>query len=273
MKVYGESLAGIATCIRVPEARILFDCGVTSDLLLNLYSYNHLFLTHGHLDHTSGILHWLYAKAMRSQGESFIYVPVGYKTKLEALIQANAELQYETVPVDFKIVEIKPSFKINEEYEDNGVLIYKSNNLQYKVSAFETNHTIPSQGYLLEEVHTNNQKTKIKKKLAFTGDTRIMPLWESLIKDLPLLIHECTYFEDVSKEKALLSGHTRFPELLEEYKKWLEVNPDLNLSLCHFSNRYLKDLNTWISKIDPKLNIHLLKKQEDPCKTFSGQKL
>jgi ribonuclease Z len=239
MLVKGESVAGIATCIQIPEAKILFDCGVTKGLLESFADYSILFLTHGHLDHTSGILHWIYGRAMRGANTSTIYVNPYLKPKLKSFIQANAFLQDESSP---------PSLKVETINKEHFVYIKKSENLTYQISAFDTDHTIPSQGYLLESIFKNKEVTTTKKNVLFTGDTRPLNIPEPMIQKLPLLIHECTYFEDVSLDKALKSGHTRLPELLKNIESWVEINPDIKIGLCHFSNRYGSRVQTLLNQ-------------------------
>lgn len=238
--IKGESIAGVATNIRLKNPNFMFDCGVTSDLSDHMYNYDHMFLTHGHLDHTSGILHWLYAKHTRCRKPSTIYLNPSYEAKLKALIAANAELQQEQFPVHVDFVPVEPSYFLDGAVKDNSILIPKSSNLSYRLNAFQTDHTIPSQGYLLEECFFNGNgvMTKAKKLMAITGDTRAINLPDALIQNLPVLLHECTYFSNVSLEHANRSGHTRSVEIFTNVRRWLEINPNLKIMLYHFSNRY-----------------------------------
>ncbi|MCB0369021.1 MAG: MBL fold metallo-hydrolase, partial [Bdellovibrionales bacterium] len=62
IKIQGVSLAGIYSCYHLPDFHFSVDVGQGFDWILN----DHLFLiTHGHMDHASGIPYIIAQKNMR----------------------------------------------------------------------------------------------------------------------------------------------------------------------------------------------------------------
>lgn len=68
----GNSEGGTHTCIALPQYRLLFDTGVGS---ARLTEYPLILLSHGHLDHASGLAYLISQRSLRKLAPPEIYVP------------------------------------------------------------------------------------------------------------------------------------------------------------------------------------------------------
>ncbi len=218
---------------RGTENAILIDCGGLPDdpRVLNL---RHVFLTHCHMDHFQRITSLLHDNVN-------IYVPAEKAKELEDYIE-----MYSTVTASYprgKVIPMSPGTEI---------LIAK----KFKITAFKTFHTTPSNGYIISRLTTKikpeyaNCTSAEKKELgmkgiklsesfydslsAMTGDTS----YETLIANPELLsiktlMMECTFIDDEKEPEWMYKkGHVH----LDSLNKFTFENK--TLVFYHFSGRY-----------------------------------
>lgn len=239
---------------------MLFDCGEgTQQQMMRAKTgmkIGSIFITHFHADHFLGIPGLIQTMSFNGREEPLdIYGPVWTKQFVNLLIQ----LGY-----------YKLGFVINAHELQNGDIIDKGD---YSIKAVETDHGIPSLGYVLEEkkrvgkfnrekaielgvpvghlfsklqngeVITIHGKTILPsqvigksrpgRKLVYSGDTRPCENLERESAGADLLIHDSTLAEDL-KDWALETKHSTSKEAAQ-----IASNAKVKqLILTHISARY-----------------------------------
>lgn len=131
-----------------------------------------LFISHFHLDHTSG-LHTL-AKFDFKQGID-IYVGAGRSKDFETLVNPPFTVGYKPRPDN--VGKLKTEIRLNELSEDG-------ENIPFKASAIKQHHAYIDHGYRIEIDG---------KIISYTGDCGFSDQAKKLAKDADLLITECAY--------------------------------------------------------------------------------
>ncbi|MBS3054485.1 MAG: MBL fold metallo-hydrolase [Candidatus Aenigmarchaeota archaeon] len=245
------------------EASVLFDCGEGTQrqmLLagLNFMAIEGIFISHWHADHFAGILGLVETMNLEGRKKPLkIYGP-----EAEKFVPMLEELGYSTK--DFGLVPVNAEFEGREAQ----VLL---ENAELRVISMPMKHGIPAVAYaFVENDRINIDKAKaaalglpakgpifgeIKekgfaahkgkrigiedisvriagKKVVYTGDTMPNRNIAALSADADLLIHDCTFFEDVTD----MSGykHARIDEVAAAAK---EARAKKTI-LTHISRRY-----------------------------------
>ena len=240
VKLEGLSIAGVETCIEVPELRLVLDMGrctrtaVQQPLVL---------LSHGHLDHMGAIAQHAARRAMMRMGESTYVVPAAVAANVEELFNAAGRLDDQVIPR--RVVPLAPG----EEFRLSK---------QRWVRPFETFHRVPSQGYTVwERRHRlrpefqgmpGAQLGELRARgvaiedshdvalLSFTGDTRSEVLERTPeLQHTETLVMETTFLDElVDVAGARSTGHIHLDEVLQRSA----LLPRGEVVLSHFSARY-----------------------------------
>ncbi|XP_070571703.1 uncharacterized protein [Ptychodera flava] len=246
-KVYDWSIAGTETCIVVfiEGLKIAFDIGYSTSQSVRC---DHVFVSHGHMDHVSGLLQHAAKRRLVSMKSAAYYVPPMLKPSLLSAAQLFASMDGKDNLTKVNIQEAQPGDNIKLPQG-------------YFVTPFKTVHVVPSQGYILWK-----QKSKLRHKfkgqassdiaklkqsgvevtesqdipeIAFTGDTTFeyFHLEENeAIRRVNLLIMEVTYLDDeTTLDKARARGHIHLNELVENEELFCDVQ---SILLMHFSFKY-----------------------------------
>ncbi len=240
----GISEGSIQTCMILPQFRLTFDVGCGSSRLTEI---PRVLLTHGHLDHSSGIPYYISQRNLRRLPPAEIYTPPALAAPLANVIQLwseieDYEIQYKLHPVEYA-----------RYYPLQG---------QYYFQAFPSFHRVPSNGYtifektlkLKEEFKTlpGPEIARLKKvredlfyesylpHITFSGDTQIEFLlkYEAVQKSRVLFL-ECTYIDEArSVSQAREWGHIHLDEIAKHAEALEKIQ---RLYLIHFSPRYHAD--------------------------------
>ena len=240
MKLEGLSIAGVETCIEVPELRLVLDMGRCTRTAIQQPV---VLLSHGHLDHMGAIAQHAARRSMMHMGESTYVVPAVVADDVEALFNAAGRLDGQVIPR--RVVPLAPgeSFQIAKHRW---------------VRPFETYHRVPSQGYTVwERRHRLREEFRglpgaelaaLRQRgieieearevplLSFTGDTRVEVLERTPeLQHSETLIVESTFLDElVTVDEARATGHIHLEELLQR----AELLPKSEVVLSHFSARY-----------------------------------
>jgi ribonuclease Z len=265
----GKSRAAWHTSFVIPQLNLLLDAG----MCVNKLRPKHVFLTHGHSDHT------LLAPAfVKREDPPDIFCPAEMKKVFDDFILAKTMLsQGGLVTVDDPAEDGRVSDGEGQSdgevaSNDNGwlnthvthglrrggvVALRRLKNVF--AEAFACDHTVPCLGYVFS---TLNQRLKpeyqslkgqeIRKLreagveitaphwspfLAFLGDTTTEPFLSEpqWLKDgIPVVITECSFLYPEHKRQAHRTKHTAWSDLEKVVRKW----PRTTFVLMHFSLRY-----------------------------------
>lgn len=231
---------GVESCYLVKNFNIAFDFGRGPVELIDM---PHVFLSHGHLDHASGIAYYFSQRSLKNLPTGTVYAPektVGSLKKICREWQKIEEFEYK--------IDIRPI--------KGGQRVDLMAN--YYVEAFTAYHRVPAVGYALmrrvkklmdpykklsgPEIqrlresgadifhHTNTPL------LAYSGDTTIEGVLESEIaRRARVLIIECTYVDEARPvERARKWGHIHLDEILAHRGEFQNER----VILSHLSRRY-----------------------------------
>ncbi|MBI4019076.1 MAG: ribonuclease Z [Candidatus Aenigmarchaeota archaeon] len=257
------------------EASMLFDCGEGTQrqmLLagLNFMNIEGIFISHWHADHFAGILGLVETMNLEGRKKPLrIYGP-----EAEKFVPMLEELGYSTK--DFGLIPVNAEFEGSEPQ-----LLLE--NAEFRVISMPMKHGIPAVAYaFVENDRTNIDKTKaaalglpdkgpifkeIKekglatykgkkialedvsvkipgKKIVYTGDTMPNRNTVALSANANLLIHDCTFFEDVTDMTGY--KHARIDQVASVAKEACAKRT----ILTHISRRYQspKDLEAAAKK-------------------------
>ena len=229
----------------LPQYRLLFDIGVGHTKFTD---YPKLLLTHGHLDHSSGLAYYVSQRALRRLEAPSIYCPPEIADPLNRMFAIWAEIEgfeaaYNLVPVDYESL-----------YQLQGNVYFRP---------IRSIHRVPSNGYTILE---KNQKLKpefqdlpgheiaaLKTQrndlfyehqnpiITFSGDTQIEFILENeLVRRSKILFLECTYVDEKRPvERARKWGHIHLFEIAANADAFKDVE---RLFLIHFSPRYKQEI-------------------------------
>lgn len=238
----GVSIAGLETCIDLPEHRVAFDLGRAYDFALSRPT---LCFTHPHMDHIGAVGWHCSTRAMRKMPVPTYLVGHEWVAEFDALMQAWRALDRSEMP--HERLAIGPG----EEHALQKDLLLRP---------FRSHHRAPCQGYglwrrrrkLRREFEGLAQQTiqQLRRErgpeglteeheeleLAFTGDTRIEVLETSPeLLQARVLVIECSFLDDrVPVERAREMGHVHLDEIIARAEEF----ENEALLLTHFSERY-----------------------------------
>ncbi len=239
----GASQGGIYTTIAIPHLKIMFDTGIGSPELVEIPK---ILLTHGHLDHASGLAYLISQKSLRKLPPPEVYVPSEIFEPIDKILKLWHEIE------QYKSEYILYPVELNQMYYIYG---------NYYFKAIPSYHRIPSYGYVifekkkkLKEEYKNlpgHQIAELRKTnpdiieekyepiITFSGDTQIeFVLHNEIVQKTKILFLECTYICDKRPiERARKWGHIHLYEIIQHAEYFKEIE---KLFLIHFSPRYKK---------------------------------
>jgi ribonuclease Z len=251
LKVEGLSLAGINTCLTLPQYSLAFDIGNGASYAFNMSTF---LISHGHMDHAAGIPYIIAQKAMSSHRPPRFIMPESLVAPMEEIMRQWSLI--EGHQYDFEFI----GSRIGDEFPLKADLIIRS---------FPTVHRIPSLGYSLcrkfrklksELIESSTEEiirmrkqgqdpTEERQELlvSYSGDTQIEFLDQAPeVSDSKILILETTYLDERNPiGSAKEWGHTHLDELIPR----LGSIRSEKILLIHTSARYsLKEAQEELSK-------------------------
>lgn len=239
--IRGMSVGGIYTTLHVPELSVLLDVGLP---LRAACASDHVFLSHGHVDHMGGLLGLLGVRGMmRKSGPPRLYAPAPIMDDLGRVLEVASRLQRFALEID-----PVPMVAGSERHIDNNLW----------VRAFRTHHPVPSLGYQfyrkvrkLKPAFKSLPGAEIAERkrrgedlfdeaehleLCYATDTlvRVLDTNPSMLKSRVLIL-ECTFYDErKSLADARAGGHIHLDELLER----ADAFENEHLVLMHTSQIY-----------------------------------
>lgn len=261
MKAIIYSKALYSTWVYYSPDRILFDCGegVSSTLENKVFAIKHVFLSHGHADHISGLMGLINVRnnAMGDQEKELrVYYPAGnffVSELISYFSRTNRNLQYQLEWFPLQAGDRVP--------------LTEGRHGRY-IEAFPTIHTRgeTSLGYNVAEIRRRlrpeyrdlsqeeivalvreGKKEEISEEyvqyiFSYGGDS--VPLNPNLVRHTEVLLHEATFLREEDRKEY---KHATLEEALEVAKK-AEVQKEL--IAFHISSRYRGDLREMEQRIN-----------------------
>lgn len=261
MKAIVYSKALYSTWIYYAPDRILFDCGegVSTVLENKVFAIKHVFLSHGHADHISGLMGLINIRnnAMGdTEKELKIYYPAGnffVSELISYFARTNRNLKYE-----LEWIPLQPGDKVtllqgrHARYIEAFATIHSRGETSLGYNVAEVRHRLkPEYRDLPQEeivrLVREGKKEEITEKyvqylFSYAGDS--VPLNPNLVKGTEVLCHEATFLSDEDRKEF---KHSTVWEAIEVAKK-AEVQKEL--ILFHISSRYRDELRELERKIE-----------------------
>ncbi|MFW6336379.1 MAG: MBL fold metallo-hydrolase [Phycisphaeraceae bacterium] len=186
-------MAGQQTFVMLPELSISFDIGTCPPPVL---AADTIALTHGHADHAAGLLYYMAQRYRTRMGPGTVVCPPPLTDAIAQLARCGAQLEGHTTPVH--VVGLPPD------------AIHDLGN-GHRLRGFETHHTVPSTGFLIEHAQRDEQgegPCDDRPLAAYTGDTTWGPCFQREdVLAARVLITECSFFHRAYRQSARHGGH------------------------------------------------------------------
>lgn len=220
MKLVGYSVAGITTSVAFPDAEVCFDVGQGLPFQIPIPN---ILLTHGHMDHASGLPYLIAMKNMTSQPVPNVYMPATLVEPMQELMKIWGKIDQHEYRFNFIPVSVGQSFPLKPPYffkpfrtihrvDSVGYTIYE----RKKRLKEEFKDLTPSELGSLRRQGKQLDEFLIDPILSFTGDTKIEFLDDEDVRKSRVLVMEVTYWD---KKKTVQNardwGHIHFDELIE----------------------------------------------------------
>ena len=234
-----KSTGGIESCYVLPDFKIAFDVGRCPVELVDIPS---VFVSHGHLDHASGIAYYFSQRSLKNLGPGIMYVPhkiLKPLKKITQLWQQIEEFDYKSnliglkpgenveISKDLSVVPISAIHRVKA----HGYVVLKT------VTKLKTEYLNLSGKDIAHRRQSENLFNIVKQPLfAYSGDSTIEIIKNNqLMRRATVLFMECTYIDDKRDvERARKWGHTHLDEIIEN----AELFENEKVVLVHLSRRY-----------------------------------
>lgn len=246
IRLVGSTLAGEETFIVAPELNLAFDIGRAQRETL---SVDHVFLTHGHMDHAAGIAYYFSQRMFIDNPPGHLYAPAALIEPIRKLLRLWGEIDGHEPPAHLHAVQPGEDISLRRD------LI---------VRPFEVNHpcrrrdrdTIPALGFTAIEVRqklipeyqdlTGPQLVELKRQgvpitrrleiplITYCGDTAAGPFLElDFVRNSKVLLLECTFVELDHRDRARAGHHLHVSDLRDILPKLANER----IVLIHLSRR------------------------------------
>jgi ribonuclease Z len=239
IRVLFKSTGGIESCYILPDFKIAFDVGRCPTELVDIPS---VFVSHGHLDHASGIAYYFSQRSLKNLGPGVMYVPdkiLSPLTKITQLWQEIEEFNYKS-----NLVGLKPGDSV-EISKDVNVMpipaIHRVSAYGYVVvktaTKLKTQYLNLSGKEIARRRQTEDLFNVVKQPVfAYSGDSAIEIIKDNeMMRKATVLFMECTYIDEKRNvERARKWGHTHLDEIIEN----AGIFENEKVVLVHLSRRY-----------------------------------
>ena len=234
------SLAGFYTCVQFPGYKIAIDLGIAPR---SSFNKSHVFFTHSHGDHISGIVRHCSSRDMLGLQPPTYYVGSEDSQNLELFLEASRRLCRTKMQCQVEAVSPGSEFQLRPDL---------------KVRSYRSIHRVPCQGYVISNTRTKLREEfigaspeKLRQSRAsgieidrqieiplasYTGDTVIDVFErESILQQVKVLITELTFCDDqVSPADARHRGHIHLDQVIERAHLFQQPS----IVFMHLSSRY-----------------------------------
>lgn len=240
--IEGRSRAGHETWFRIRDLGVGLDIGRGPDFLIGVH---HIFVTHAHLDHASGIPFYAGQRHLQRLPQGRVYVPSEAHADFVALMEIHERLEKTAYDIELVPAAAGDVFTIGRNH---------------RVRAHEATHRVVARAYEFLELRHHLRRElagRDEREIAtlrhdgadvleivehpllfYTGDTDrgILERNEALYRAEVLMI-ECSFVGDGHQERAERYRHIHFDDIAEFAGRF----ENEIVLLTHFSRRYSRD--------------------------------
>ena len=238
MDIIGYSVAGEENVVAVPQLDVCFDAGKAPQQIIPI---NHLLLTHGHMDHSAGIVYWLSQRNFCGIAAGTLLAPEPLTGYIKTILDVWGQLDGNPIPVSLLGV------KAGDEHQIKPNLFAR---------VFATKHSRGSVGYTVLEKRkklkeeylklSSAEIVELKKRgttidyhvelplVSYLGDTQYAQ-WAQIdyVMSSNILITECTFFLDEHTERAQVGRHMH----ADNMPMLMERSRNKHIILTHITQR------------------------------------
>ncbi len=267
LQIYSKAL--YSTWIYYAPERILFDAGEGVALTMSnrIYAIKYIFLTHGHIDHISGL--WTIVNTRNnSMGDRekplCVYYPKGNRAIeewIEFIKRTNSDLRFDLLEQPVSVGEriflrqaggfsryVIP-FRVRHTGQDT---CFGYNVIELRRRLKEQYRMLPQREITrLSKELGPNEITEVyeKKLLTISGDTYGINPEDA--EDSEVLIHDCTFLKSADRK---MNAHASVEEVLEIAEK-AKIG---KLILYHISSRYSGKIEKYLKNLKKEVPFEIL---------------
>jgi ribonuclease Z len=246
IRLLGYSAAGEESCIVAPELNLAFDVGRAQREVLGV---DHVFLTHGHMDHAAGIAYYFSQRMFIDNLPGHLYAPEPLVSPIQRLLRVWGEIDGHEPPAHIhaafpgRDIELRRDlvvrpFEANHPCHRRGLATVRA--LGY--SAIEVRRKLKDEYQGLagpQIVELKNRGVEVTRRLeiplvAYCGDTAPGDFLDlDFVRSAKVLLLDCTFVHPEHRERARAGYHLHVSDLRD-------VLPRLNnerIALIHLSRR------------------------------------
>ncbi len=246
LRLLGSSLAGEESFVIAPELNLGFDIGRAQRETL---SVDHIFLTHGHMDHAAGIAYYFSQRMFIDNQPGHLYAPAALIEPIRRLLHIWAEIDGHEPPANLHPVQpgvdvplrrdliVRP-FEVNHPCHRRGrdpvhALGFTAIEVRQKLFDEYKELTGPQIVELKRQGVAVTRRVEIP-LVSYCGDTADGPFLDlDFVRNSRILLLECTFVEADHDDRARAGFHLHISDLRS-------ILPRLNnerIALIHLSRR------------------------------------
>ena len=238
IKLIGYSLAGEETVVAAPELNVCFDVGRAPQEILSI---DHVFLTHGHMDHAAGLAYYFSQRNFVGNAPGTVLCPKSLVGPIKDLMRVWAGIEGHLSP--HKLV----GMSAGDTFEIRRGLLAKAFDVNHRVAALgfsiiDVRHKLKAEYANLsgpQLVELKKQGTAIEHKvevplIAYCGDTAEGGWLElDIVRQAKVLVMECTFFDAEHVRRAREGYHLH----VRDVARMLMKLPNEHIVLHHLTRR------------------------------------
>jgi ribonuclease Z len=228
LRVCGVTLAGEESYVLLPELNIGFDVGGCPRALVSI---DHVFLSHGHMDHAAGVAYYFSQREFIDNEPGHLYAPLPLVDPLRRLLQVWADIDGHPPPANLHVAVP------GEDIEVRRNLLVRPFTVNHPCRRHDRS-VVQTLGFAVIEVRrklkreyhdlTGPQLVELKRRgveitdrteiplVAYCGDTTRGDFLEhDFVRDAKVLLIECTFVDPEHRARARAGCHMHLDDLCE----------------------------------------------------------
>ncbi len=222
LTIAGYSVAGEESVVIVPELDVCFDIGKCPREALPI---NHVLLTHGHADHSAGLLYYFAQRDFQGMEQGTVVCPVKLIDPLEALMHAWGRVEAQTPPYEFVGIEDGQDYTLRrnllarafatQHRHPAGAVGFSIIDVRHKIKPEYADLDQQAIVALKKEGKEITDRTEVP-LVAYLGDTAAANYSDlPHVRDAKVLLTECTFFDDEHRSRARHGRHIHVDDMAE----------------------------------------------------------